>query len=789
MPESPVREHLPSHLPQIEKIVGKMVYDKSNVDDITQECCLRILEKEGLWKRDPNVLRHWMNVISSNLVKSTLRKLKVEKSKEDSLNFELTKKMDMDGADFSDEHILWVLKQFGSLSKRQKQVLIMRYFQGMKVIDIAKELNISQAGVSAYIAKSIQKLQSQARSQGLFSFALFWKWAFSSDSLFRLQQWKMAISLFLLSAVTLVCVASPSNSVWPEADKVSVPPPYHEASHSASMTVFSQNKTDVTLLTQGSLQQFFQEQPELMRSQAVNQTVVFKKDRHTVHKAIDLGIKQWANRDVLIPHRVALLKDALNRLPDKTPQSHEKVLTVIKELIETDFGGDMKKYVESTLPKTMNVTNKHSVYMIYFMNPYDSEGIATVNRLQEEYLNKGVRVCGVVKAMVNPIAPKGWRPKSQNDLPPDPTYYPRSVEAYLKLFEGKKDKVPNFLVGIDVKSVYESPIRGYFNLVADQRMKYPRLFVINKESQIVWGGEAKNVRYYMKDILNGRYGWDDFYKIYKSAPRQIENYLKLNAATSLKIRQEAGESFLTDFSGAPDTLVKLSREILKRGIFNCRDVTLAMSCCQLAQKNAGMASREIEETLADVYTEAGYLDKALAQLKKVRKIYLASKENTEIVDAKLKKLNVIKRKWGAKKYLALKKAEILFSLEYWPCLRDRRSDKSILVNMNKTIIKGFKHDRLLTGEIIFQIFRNPRIDFKNEALRKLSEKLIKAAVEQIPKLPTKEDHIVFAAEAMYKHYMGQKGQAASSMKKALALKPGREHAEIYTVILRKVLRK
>ena len=53
-------------------------------------------------------------------------------------------------------------------------MLVMKYFKGMKTMDIAKEMNISAPAVSKQINKAINKMQQQARYEGLLSaLALF----------------------------------------------------------------------------------------------------------------------------------------------------------------------------------------------------------------------------------------------------------------------------------------------------------------------------------------------------------------------------------------------------------------------------------------------------------------------------------------------------------------------------------------------------------------------------------------------------------------------------------------
>lgn len=78
--DNTVRNNLVDHLPHIRKIVQRISKSGKDIDDITQECCARIIEKEELWSGNKKTLLQWMNAVTRNMVFEKLRLKKKEKS-------------------------------------------------------------------------------------------------------------------------------------------------------------------------------------------------------------------------------------------------------------------------------------------------------------------------------------------------------------------------------------------------------------------------------------------------------------------------------------------------------------------------------------------------------------------------------------------------------------------------------------------------------------------------------------------------------------------------------------
>ena len=69
-----LKDNLEEYLPRIRRIVQAIARDEGVVDDITQECCVRIIEKEKLWREKPRKINQWINALTRNLTIDFLKK-------------------------------------------------------------------------------------------------------------------------------------------------------------------------------------------------------------------------------------------------------------------------------------------------------------------------------------------------------------------------------------------------------------------------------------------------------------------------------------------------------------------------------------------------------------------------------------------------------------------------------------------------------------------------------------------------------------------------------------------
>lgn len=197
-PKNTLKDQLEDYLPQIRKVVQRIAKDDRIVDDIAQECCVRIIEKEKLWDGNTNKITQWINMVTKNLTIRKVSKHRKEQAKTHPLYNEGSTVLPEDEK-FSEDHIKWVLLQFDHLSKRQKEILQMRYFKNMSLTDIGEELDITPQTASIHMKRAIDKLKQRAKFQGLMSLVLPFKWLSDRAVDFFSLEWISKTAIVTLS--------------------------------------------------------------------------------------------------------------------------------------------------------------------------------------------------------------------------------------------------------------------------------------------------------------------------------------------------------------------------------------------------------------------------------------------------------------------------------------------------------------------------------------------------------------------------------------------------------------
>lgn len=486
-----------------------------------------------------------------------------------------------------------------------------------------------------------------------------------------------------------------------------------------------------------------------------------------IPKAIDLGIGEWPNRT----NAISLMTQMLETELAKSKISSE--LERIKDRIDNHYNGEVAKYLEDRFPKKINVENGKSTYLIYFMQPYSSKDIETLNKLQIEYLHKNITVCGVLKPIVTMNISKGWKPKKMGDIPPnDPTFKKRNLEALNAVIRKMEKKSPQFLVGVDVarNDMNPEPPHTHYLKYCQNKKYFPTLVVVNKKSQLVWTGKVENVSYYIDKILNGKYHWNQYIADERTWSKISDYENSLTSEMNESERDEKNKKILNDLRNSPDRLMSVSRRLLSRSLFQFRDSHFALQCNLQALKVVkNKKDPRINASLANAYFEKGMLQKAI--------------EHNSIDEYKK-----YKDKIGYKKFKALKEAELEFSTKYWPSIMGyvKKSDEDNVTTKNK-ISRGLVHDTLATAHIVYKMMKSAKFPYKDKVEMDFVEKLCKSLMTKVSESPN--DHTVYAAVAMYEFRMNHFKKCIDLMSKAISLKPKHKNISSYRVILKQSKKK
>lgn len=161
-----VTEALPDLMPRIRAVVTRYAQAR-DIDDLTQECCVRLIEKEALWNPERGSLGSWAAAIARNLAFSRQRRPQKERPLEAAGDPEAPADTTID-----EERVGWILSQMATLPKVHRTALHGRYFEGKTTGELATEWGISQPAASKRVRKAVAEVTRRARLQGLLSMLL-----------------------------------------------------------------------------------------------------------------------------------------------------------------------------------------------------------------------------------------------------------------------------------------------------------------------------------------------------------------------------------------------------------------------------------------------------------------------------------------------------------------------------------------------------------------------------------------------------------------------------------------
>lgn len=158
-----MEKFLLEQLPRLKKIVYRVLRNPDQVDDVLQECCVKIMEAQSNFNETGSIVG-WICVITRNTSITALDKMirnkKFISDHKEKIHKSIDLKNDVDTF-ITDDKIKILNDCFHVLTDRQRLVVEMKYYQKMKAVDIARELGVKQATVSGLVKRAIDKLRDE----------------------------------------------------------------------------------------------------------------------------------------------------------------------------------------------------------------------------------------------------------------------------------------------------------------------------------------------------------------------------------------------------------------------------------------------------------------------------------------------------------------------------------------------------------------------------------------------------------------------------------------------------
>jgi RNA polymerase sigma factor (sigma-70 family) len=140
---------------------SKFSKDRSLVEDVIQDLFLDFLEKRTHLGSPVSVKNYLFKCLRNNLiraVKETLVRVEMPEKEDLFVDFENIEKF-LVGLDESTELTSKITRFFSFLTKRQKEVLFLRYYENLDNDEIAEMMGISKQSVSNLLLKSVNVLR------------------------------------------------------------------------------------------------------------------------------------------------------------------------------------------------------------------------------------------------------------------------------------------------------------------------------------------------------------------------------------------------------------------------------------------------------------------------------------------------------------------------------------------------------------------------------------------------------------------------------------------------------
>ncbi len=147
------------HYDAIFKYCVHRLFDRHLAEDISSQVFLRVVEKFESFKGNEKQFRNWLYKIATNLVNEHLRKSARQKA---ALKI-FQEQSNMKGNTFEDSAIkLAILKQtMLTLRPRYQTVITLRFFENLKLTEIAEVLDSSPGTIRSQLARALSKLRKK----------------------------------------------------------------------------------------------------------------------------------------------------------------------------------------------------------------------------------------------------------------------------------------------------------------------------------------------------------------------------------------------------------------------------------------------------------------------------------------------------------------------------------------------------------------------------------------------------------------------------------------------------
>lgn len=157
-----ITEYYEEYRPIVFFYISRRIENRDDVEDLTQDTFLRLLEYRMMLRRD--TLKYFLFTIVRNLVNDYLRRL-YKKQEIDCYLYDVlpVSTTETESKVVADDLQRWECRKVGTLSGQRRKVYVMSRFQAKSVADIAQELSLSHRTVESHLFISRKEVREFIR--------------------------------------------------------------------------------------------------------------------------------------------------------------------------------------------------------------------------------------------------------------------------------------------------------------------------------------------------------------------------------------------------------------------------------------------------------------------------------------------------------------------------------------------------------------------------------------------------------------------------------------------------
>jgi RNA polymerase sigma-70 factor (ECF subfamily) len=152
------------HYDAIFRYCAHRLFDRATAEDVTSEVFLKMVENFHSFRGADSQFRNWLYTIATNAVNNHLRRM----NRHDRLLQSACKQSNnsINDCDESPERLALLKESILTLKLRYQTIITLRFFENMKLIEIAEVLGSSPGTVRSQLARALAKLRVKMNSSG-----------------------------------------------------------------------------------------------------------------------------------------------------------------------------------------------------------------------------------------------------------------------------------------------------------------------------------------------------------------------------------------------------------------------------------------------------------------------------------------------------------------------------------------------------------------------------------------------------------------------------------------------